>query len=133
MIHIQLPETLKIVDSHINKEELTAIFEKGGKYPSIKEQLILKAYEISNTTKMIYDSKELTILSSEDETGKYLSLFNKIEEEIRLELPLSALELEEKCSAYCVLTAEDIDVSEELLRLLIPAEGILLVKLTPEA
>ncbi len=133
MIHIQLPETLTIVDSHINKEELTAIFEKGGKYPSIKEQLILKAHEISNTTKMIYDSKELTILSSEDETGKYLSLFNKIEEEIRLELPLSALELEEKCSAYCVLTAEDIDVSEEVLRLLIPAEGILLVKLTPEA
>lgn len=132
MIHIQLPSTLEVVDSHINKEELRAIFERGGKYPAIKEQLILKAYEISDATKMIYDSKEVTILSSEDQTGKYLSFFNKIEEEIKLELPLSALELEEKCSAYCVLTAEEIDVSEDLLRLMIPDGGILLVKLTPE-
>lgn len=132
MIYIELPSILDVVDSHINKEELAAIFERGGKYPSIKEQLILKAYEISDTTKMIYDSKEITILSSEDQTGKYLSFFNKTREDIQLELPLSALALKEKCSAYCVLTAEEIDVSEDLLRLLIPDGGILLVKLIPE-
>lgn len=132
MMYIQLPSILEVVDSHINKEELTAIFERGGKYPSIKEQLILKAYEISDATKMIYDSAEMTILSSEDQTGKYLSLFNKTKEDIKLELPLSALALEEKCSAYCVLTAEEIDVSEDVLKLMIPDGGILLVKLIPE-
>ena len=132
MIHITLPKTLAIVEGRINKEELEANFEKRGKYPSIKEQLILKAYEITDTTKMVYDSKELTVLSSEDQTGTYLSCFNKTEEEIRLEIPLSALALEEKYSAYCVLTAEEIDISEDILRLMIPDEGILLVKLTPE-
>ena len=133
MIDIQLPKTPIAAEGHINQEELEAIFNKAGKCPSIKEQLFLKAYEITDTTKMIYDSKHLTILSSQDQTGTYLSCFNKTQEEIKLKIPLLALTLEKKYNAYCVLTAEAIDISDDTLKLRIPDEGLLLVKLKPEA
>ena len=132
MIHIQLPETLQIVEGNINREELKAIFEKGGKYPSIKEQLILKAHEITETTRIVYDSKALTVLSGKDQTGMYLSCFNKTEEDITLEVPLATLDLKEEQNAYCVLTAEELVILDKKLTLLIPDEEILLVKLTTQ-
>ena len=133
MTHIQLPEILPTLQHDINREELKAIFEEGGKYPSIKEKLILKAHEITDHTKLVYDSKELAVLCSNDSTGVYLSCFNKTEEEIKLEVPLTALELSGKHSAYCVLTAEELIVLDERLTLFIPDLGILLVKLTKQS
>ncbi len=131
-MHIKLPDNIEQRDRTINREELEAIFEKGGKYPSIKEQLVLKAHEITSKTKVIYDSDELSIFIGADQTGHYLSCFNKTNEEIELELPLKALNINNSQSAYCVLTATNLVVIDNMLTLNIPDQGILLVKLSDE-
>ena len=131
-MYIKLTEDIRQQDRLINRQELESIFEKGGKYPSIKEQLVLKAHEITTKTKVIYDSDELSIFIGQDQTGHYLSCFNKTNEEIELELPLKALNIQKEQNAYCVLTATDLIVLDKVLNLNIPDEGILLVKLTDE-
>ena len=131
-MHIKLPENIEQQERIINRQELEQIFEKGGKYPSIKEQLVLKAHEITTKTRVIYDSNELSIFIGQDQTGHYLSCFNKTNEEIELELPLKALNITNGQNAYCVLTATDLVVLDSILTLNIPDEGILLVKLTDE-
>lgn len=131
-MYIKLTEDIQQEDRLINRQELEAIFEKGGKYPAIKEQLVLKAHEITAKTKVIYDSEELSIFIGQDQTGHYLSCFNKTSEEMQVELPLKALSIEKEQNAYCVLTATDLVILDKVLTLNIPDEGILLVKLTDE-
>ena len=131
-MYIKLPKGTKSENRIINRQELEAIFEKGGKYPSIKEQLVLKAHEITTKTKVVYESKEVDIFIGEDQTGHYLSCFNKIDEEIVLELPLEVLDMTKQQSAYCVLTATNLVIIDDTLTLTIPDQGILLVKLSEE-
>lgn len=131
MKKVSIPAQPSYVEKSVNQDKIKAYFEKGGKAPSIKEQLILKAYEITDTTKVFYESEDVILLYSTDEAGTFLSCFNKTQEHILLELPLATLHLTGEYSAYCVLTAESICVLNETLNLQIPDSGVLLVKLMP--
>lgn len=130
MKKVIVPKTFEIAGRKVTKEEVEAYFEKAGKAPSIKEQLVLKAFEITQETRVFFESEEVILLYSDDQTGIYLSCFNKTREEVSLEIPLSALRLEEDYTAYCVLTAEELGILKETLTLMIPDSGVLLVKLT---
>lgn len=129
MKKIVIPKTVEVADSNISIERIENYFEDGGKAPSIKEQLIIRAYEITQKTKLLYETSEVAVLYSKDETGTYLSCFNKVNTEMNLEIPLSALHLEGQHRAYCVLTAEEIRILEDTLELQIPDGSVLLVKL----
>lgn len=133
MKNIIIPKQLDYQEHVVSQDKIKAYFEKGGKAPSIKEQLILKAYEITASTKVFYDSEDIILLYSTDEKGTFLSCFNKTNSEISLELPLSTVHLSGNYTAYCVLTAESIYVPDETLKLIIPDGGVLLVKLIPES
>ena len=113
----------------VTKQQIEVYFEDGGKAPSIKEQLILNAFEITDRTKILYESEEVTLLYSEDQTGIYLSCFNKTDEEIAIDIPLSIMDLKQAYRAYCVLTSEEIGILNDELMLQIPDGGVLLVKL----
>lgn len=126
---IIIPETIEISDDNISIEKIENYFENVGKAPSIKEQLIVKAYEITKKTKLLYESDEVAVLYSKDETGTYLSCFNKTTTAMSLEIPLSVMHLEEEHLAYCVLTAEEIGILDNNLVLQIPDSSVLLVKL----
>lgn len=131
MEKIVLPREIKGIGSSVSKGEVLGYFEKSGKHPSIKEQLILKAYDMAENTKVIYESENITVLSSYDQTGTYLSCFNKMGVEVSLEIPLLAVGLLGNYIAYCVLTGQEIGILEDTLVLQIPEQGILLVKLLP--
>ena len=77
MRKIVIPKTIGGSDQHISIEKIENYFENAKKAPSIKEQLIVKAYEITKKTKLLYESDEVAVLYSKDETGTYLSCFNK--------------------------------------------------------
>lgn len=130
MKRIIVPKTLEISGKKVSQKDVEAYFEKGGKAPSIKEQLVLKAFEITEETKVLFESEEVILLYSQDQTGTYLSCFNKTNEQVDLELPLSAMNLQESYMAYCVLTAEELGILKDILVLVIPDGGVLLVKLT---
>lgn len=130
MRRVIVPTTLEMSGKTVNKQQVEAFFEKAGKAPSIKEQLVLKAFEITEETRILFESEEIILLYSDDNTGIYLSCFNKTREEVSLELPLSALGIKEDYTAYCVLTAEELGILKDTLNLQIPDSGILLVKLT---
>lgn len=129
MKEIIIPKTVEISDDNISIERIENYFENAGKAPSIKEQLIIKAYEITQKTKLLYETDEVAVLYSKDETGTYLSCFNKTTAGISLEIPLSALHLEGAYIAYCVLTAEEISILDNNLVLQVPDGSVLLVKL----
>ncbi len=131
MKHIVVPKEAKVIKNNITALEIEAFFKAGGKAPSIKEQLILKAFEITEDTKVFFETNEVILLYSSDQTGTYLSCFNKTAEELNVEIPLSAMNLEGNYIAYCVLTAEEISV-DQMLSLQIPQGGVLLVKLLKE-
>ena len=129
MKKIIIPKTAECTQKCVTKQQIETYFEDGGKAPSIKEQLIVKAYEITEETKVIYESKELVVLYSEDSTGIYLSCFNRSDEEMAVDIPLSIMDLKKEYRAYCVLTSEEIGILNDVLMLQIPDGGVLLVKL----
>ncbi|MBU3803778.1 MAG: hypothetical protein H9872_03335 [Candidatus Cellulosilyticum pullistercoris] len=129
MRKIVIPKTIGGSDQHISIEKIENYFENAKKAPSIKEQLIVKAYEITKKTKLLYESDEVAVLYSKDETGTYLSCFNKTASAMSLEIPLSAMHLEGAHIAYCVLTAEEISILDDNLVLQVPDGSVLLVKL----
>lgn len=129
MKKITIPKTAEDTKRCVTMQQIENYFEDGGKAPSIKEQLIAKAYEITEETKILYDSEEVAILYSEDPTGIYLSCFNKMEEEMAIDIPLSIMNLDKEYRAYCVLTSEEIGILNDILMLQIPDGGVLLVKL----
>nr|WP_302596826.1 hypothetical protein [uncultured Cellulosilyticum sp.] len=131
MKKIIVPKEATVVRDKITEKEIEAFFKAGGKAPSIKEQLILKAFEITEDTKVFFETDEVILLYSSDQTGTYLSCFNKTADTISIEIPISAMNLVGKYIAYCVLTAEEISV-DNTLSLQIPDGGILLVKLLKE-
>lgn len=131
MKNIIVPKEAKVIRNNITQSEIEEIFKAGGKAPSIKEQLILKAFEITEDTKVFFETDEAVLLYSSDQTGTYLSCFNKTGDAMSVEIPLSAMNLEGKYIAYCVLTAEEIS-ADNTLSLQIPDGGVLLVKLLPE-
>ncbi|WP_054742283.1 hypothetical protein [Cellulosilyticum ruminicola] len=128
---IIVPKVASIIRDNVTTQEIEEYFKAGGKAPSIKEQLILKAFEITQDTKMFFETEDVILLYSSDKTGTYLSCFNKKAEETSVEIPLSAMKLEGKYIAYCVLTSEEISV-DDVLSLQIPDGGVLLVKLLKE-
>lgn len=130
MKRVVIPKALEVIERKVDKNQIEGFFKKATKAPSIKEQLILKTFEITEETKVLFESEEVVLLYSEDHTGVYLSCFNKMQEEVALHLPLEAMKLEDKYVAYCVLTAEEVDILKATLNLNIPSSGILLVKLT---
>lgn len=130
MKKVFVPKTLEVIGKKVSKEQVETYFETAGKAPSIKEQLVLKAFEITGETRILFESEEVILLYSQDQTGIYLSCFNKTREEVNLELPLSVLGIEQDYTAYCVLTAEELGILKETLTLIIPDSGVLLVKLT---
>lgn len=130
MKQITIPKVLEVVEQKIDKNQMEGFFKKATKAPSIKEQLILKAFEITEETKVLFESEEVILLYSEDHTGVYLSCFNKTQEEVVISVPLEAMKLKDEYVAYCVLTAEEVDILKATLNLNIPGSGILLVKLT---
>ena len=69
------------------------------------------------------------MLYSEDSTGIYLSCFNRSDEEMAVDIPLSIMDLKKEYRAYCVLTSEEIGILNDVLMLQIPDGGVLLVKL----
>ena len=91
----------------------------------------MKAFEITEDTKVFFETDEVILLYSSDQTGTYLSCFNKTAETVNVTIPLSAMNLEGKYIAFCVLTAEKISV-DHTLNLQIPDGSILLVKLVAE-
>lgn len=129
MERIIIPRTLTTKKEVITKEQIEGSLIAAGKAPSIKEQLILKAYEITDKTELLYNTLEVALLYSSDATGIYLSCFNKLEVNLSVELPLSAMNLDGKYAAYCVLTGEEISVLDNKLNLEIPDRGVLLVKI----
>lgn len=131
MKNIIVPKEAVVIRNNITEQEIEDIFKAGGKAPSIKEQLILKAFEITQDTKVFFETDEVILLYSSDETGTYLSCFNKTLEAMSVEIPLSAMHLGGKYIAYCVLTSEEISV-DNTLSLQIPEGGVLLVKLLKE-
>lgn len=132
MKKICIPSKVTFEERLINKEKIKTYFESSGKVPSIKEQMVLRAYEITGTTKVVYDNEDITLLYSTDETGTFLSCFNKRQEALQIELPLETIHLEGNYTAYCVLTAEPIYILQGVLSLQVPDSGILLVKIIPE-
>lgn len=128
MKNIIVPKEAIVIKDNITAQEIEAFCKAGGKAPSIKEQLILKAFEITEDTKVFFETDEVILLYSSDATGTYLSCFNKTNEQIHVEIPLSAMNLDGKFVAYCVLTAEELSV-DHTLSLQIPEGGVLLVKL----
>lgn len=131
MKNIIVPKEAKVIRNNITQNEIETIFKTGGKAPSIKEQLILKAFEITEDTKVFFETDEAVLLYSSDQTGTYLSCFNKTDDAMSVEIPLSAMNLEGRYIAYCVLTSEEIS-ADNTLSLQIPEGGVLLVKLLPE-
>lgn len=130
MRRVTIPKALELSGKKVDKNQVETFFKKAGKAPSIKEQLILKAFEITEETRLLFESEEVILLYSEDHTGVYLSCFNKMQEEVVVTLPLESMKLKGEYVAYCVLTAEEVDILKETLNLHIPDNGILLVKLT---
>lgn len=126
---IIVPKTAKCTGVTVDSKQIEAYFEDGGKAPSIKEQLILKAYEITNQTQLLYECEEAVLLYSEDATGIYLSCFNKTAEELAIDIPLSIMDLKKEYTAYCVLTCEKIGILNDELDIQIPDGGVLLIKL----
>lgn len=131
MKKIELPREVKGVARKINKDELIEYLSHGASAPSIKEQLILTAYDIADKTKVFYESETLIVLSSYDQTGTYLSCINKIDTEISVEIPLVAMGLLGHYIAYCVLTGEEIGILDDTLVVQVQPEGMLLIKLLP--
>lgn len=129
MKKIMIPKTAEHTKKNVTMQQIETYFEDGGKAPSIKEQLIVKAFEITEETKVLFESDELVILYSEDQTGIYLSCFNRVSEEVVIDIPLSVMELEKEYRAYCVLTSEEIGILNDVLMLQVPDGGVLLVKL----
>ena len=127
---ITLPEDLGEKATNISIEELKLNLKQAENRPSIKEQLILKMYEIADKTKKLYDTDEITVLKGIDHTGIYLCCINKTNTEITLVAPLVNLGLDGKCSGYCVLNGEDIKVASEKVELKISALDAVLAKLT---
>lgn len=113
----------------VTLEQIEAYFEDGGKAPSIKERLITRAFEITKETKILFESEDVVLLYSEDETGIYLSCFNRTNDELALDIPLSIMNLQKEYRSYCVLTTEEIGILNDILMLQIPDGGVLLVKL----
>ena len=62
MKKIIIPETVKCTQECVTKQQIEVYFEDGGKAPSIKEQLILKAFEITDRTKILYESEEVGLI-----------------------------------------------------------------------
>lgn len=129
MKKIMIPKTAESTHECVTIQRVETYFEDGGKAPSIKEQLILKAYEITDETRVLYESEDLAILYSEDYTGIYLSCFNKTNEDMIIDIPLFIMSLKKEYRAYCVLTSEEIGILNDTLMLQIPDGGVLLVKL----
>lgn len=127
---ITLPEDLGKKATNISMEELKSALKQAENRPSIKEQLILKMYEIADKTKKLYDTPEITVLIGIDRTGTYLCCINKTDTELSLVAPLVNLGLDGKCSGYCVLNGEDIKVESEVVELRISALDAVLAKLT---
>ena len=69
------------------------------------------------------------VLYSEDQTGIYLSCFNRLSEEMVIDIPLSVMNVTKEYRAYCVLTSEEIGILNDILMLQVPDGGVLLVKL----
>ena len=131
MKNVIVPNEVKVIRNNITQTEIKTYFQAGRKAPSIKEQLIMKAFEITEDTKVFFETDEVILLYSSDQTGTYLSCFNKTAETVNVTIPLSAMNLEGKYIAFCVLTAEKISV-DHTLNLQIPDGSILLVKLVAE-
>ncbi|MBE6022048.1 MAG: hypothetical protein E7231_02290 [Cellulosilyticum sp.] len=129
MKKIIIPKVLEGAQECVTMSQIEAYFEDGGKAPSIKEQLVAKAYEITEATKILFESEELVVLYSEDATGIYLSCFNRLNEEMVIDIPLSVMNIKDEYRAYCVLTSKEIGILNETLMLQIPEGGTLLVKL----
>lgn len=130
MKKIIVPKQLQELDKTVSKKDVDAYFKVSKETPSIKEQLVYKAFEITKETKVLFETEEVTLLYSKDSTGIYLSCFSKIKEDVLVEVPLSAMSLEGKYKAYCVLTAEELSITDEMLNMQVPSSGVLLVKLT---
>ncbi len=132
MKNIVVPREATIIRNNITEKEIADFFKASGKAPSIKEQLILKAFEITEDTKVFFETDEVILLYSSDQTGTYLSCFNKTANTVYVDIPLSAMQLEGKYIAYCVLTAEELSV-DDTLSLQIPDGGVLLIKLLKDS
>ena len=131
MKDIIVPNEIQVVRNNITQKDIATYFKIGKKAPSIKERLIMKAFEITEDTKVFFETEEVILLYSSDQTGTYLSCFNKTEKTVNVEIPLSAMNLKGKYIAYCVLTSEEISV-DDTLKLQIPDGSVLLVKLIEE-
>ncbi|MBP3887454.1 MAG: hypothetical protein J6F30_07330 [Cellulosilyticum sp.] len=133
MKKIIIPKTAEFAQKDrakcVSLAQLEAYFEDGGKAPSIKERLITRAFEITKETRILFESEEVVLLYSEDETGIYLSCFNRTNDELALDIPLSIMNLQKEYRSYCVLTTEEIGILNDILMLQIPDGGVLLVKL----
>lgn len=126
-----IPKQIQSLEYKVDKEKLKAYLKGVGKIPIIKEELILKAYDMTEVTKVLYDTEEIIILYSKDETGVFISIFNKVQESLQVTFPLSALGLTGDFTAYCVLTAQDLCVLNGEMNLQLPEAGVLLIKLMP--
>lgn len=133
MKKIIIPKTAEFAQKNeaqcVTLKQIEAYFEDGGKAPSIKERLITRAFEITKETRILFESEEVVLLYSEDETGIYLSCFNRTSDELALDIPLSIMNLQKEYRSYCVLTTEEIGILNDILMLQIPDGGVLLVKL----
>ena len=133
MKKIIIPKTAEFAQKdqakYVSLAQLETYFEDGGKAPSIKERLITRAFEITKETRILFESEEVVLLYSEDETGIYLSCFNRTNDELALDIPLSIMNLQKEYRSYCVLTTEEIGILNDILMLQIPDGGVLLVKL----
>ena len=130
---IIIPKTAEFAQKNeaqcVTLKQIEAYFEDGGKAPSIKERLITRAFEITKETRILFESQDVVLLYSEDETGIYLSCFNRTSDELALDIPLSIMNLQKEYRSYCVLTTEEIGILNDILMLQIPDGGVLLVKL----
>ncbi len=133
MKKIIIPKTAEFAQKDkaqcVTQKQIETYFEDGGKAPSIKERLIIRAFEITDETRVLFESEEVVLLYSEDETGIYLSCFNRTNDELALDIPLSIMNLQKEYRSYCVLTTEEIGILNDILMLQIPDGGVLLVKL----
>lgn len=131
MKNIELPDNMRQKSTDVNIEDLRKYLKQAENRPAIKERLILTMYEITENVKLLYNSDDVAVLDSEDQTGNYLCCINKSDEDINLTLSLPSLGLTKEYTAYCVLNGEDIEVSKKTFKLRIPSLNAILVKMTP--
>lgn len=115
-------EEKDILARKIDREELI-VYLKENQF-LIEEKNVLDIYMQMTSIQVLFESEKLVLVKAINDEGIYLSCFNRKEQEIKVAIPLSCLNLLGHYIVYDVLRKAELGMIESTFMLSIPAQGI---------